>query len=116
MARLEKIKAKLANEEYKRITRNVNTQVWFPVFNTKMFSLLKSDIEHSKCGISFDSRKSTAVERWQKSDYKVGQHLRIDNKQQFQAHYYSRSQTYFHHSRMMEHLPFVQCDQSKQWW
>lgn len=27
VARLEKIKAKLANEEYKRITRNVNTQV-----------------------------------------------------------------------------------------
>uniref|UniRef100_A0A3Q0T2J3 Transmembrane protein 199 n=1 Tax=Amphilophus citrinellus TaxID=61819 RepID=A0A3Q0T2J3_AMPCI len=26
VARLEKIKAKLANEEYKRITRNVNTQ------------------------------------------------------------------------------------------
>lgn len=27
VARLEKIKAKLANEEYNRITRNVNTQV-----------------------------------------------------------------------------------------
>lgn len=27
VARLEKIKAKLANEEYKRITRNVNPQV-----------------------------------------------------------------------------------------
>uniref|UniRef100_A0A3P9B6E3 Transmembrane protein 199 n=1 Tax=Maylandia zebra TaxID=106582 RepID=A0A3P9B6E3_9CICH len=29
VARLEKIKAKLANEEYKRITRNVNAQVHF---------------------------------------------------------------------------------------
>lgn len=29
VARLEKIKAKLANEEYNRITRNVNTQVHF---------------------------------------------------------------------------------------
>lgn len=27
VARLEKIKAKLANEEYRRITRNVNPQV-----------------------------------------------------------------------------------------
>lgn len=27
VARLEKIKAKLANEEYNRMTRNVNTQV-----------------------------------------------------------------------------------------
>lgn len=29
VARLEKIKAKLANEEYNRMTRNVNTQVRF---------------------------------------------------------------------------------------
>lgn len=32
VARLEKIKAKLANEEYNRITRNVNTQVHFSFF------------------------------------------------------------------------------------
>uniref|UniRef100_A0AAQ5ZZA2 Transmembrane protein 199 n=1 Tax=Amphiprion ocellaris TaxID=80972 RepID=A0AAQ5ZZA2_AMPOC len=33
VARLEKIKAKLANEEYNRITRNVNTQVDSPEIN-----------------------------------------------------------------------------------
>uniref|UniRef100_A0A9J7Y919 Transmembrane protein 199 n=2 Tax=Cyprinus carpio TaxID=7962 RepID=A0A9J7Y919_CYPCA len=50
VARLEKIKAKLANEEYKRITRNVNPQV-----NALLQSLLNTcskrafEIHVSKC-------------------------------------------------------------------
>lgn len=48
MARLEKIKAKLANEEYKRITRNVNPQV-----NTFLQSLYQITLYFSKIMSSY---------------------------------------------------------------
>lgn len=68
---MEKIKAKLANEEYKRITRNVNAQVRFCP-SLKIYSIIARQRTGKSLGFHLTSRKSTAVERWQKSDFKVG--------------------------------------------
>lgn len=58
VARLEKIKAKLANEEYNRITRNVNTQVHVSISqhsNTKLLSLVYWG-QDVICGIKLSNR------------------------------------------------------------
>lgn len=73
VARLEKIKAKLANEEYKRITRNVNTQVCF-----RRLGLLKPDGQRFKVFLR-SPRNSTAAEHWRKWDYKVSHTSRTKN-------------------------------------